>query len=390
MDVAAAKIGIYGEAGAGKTRTATEIAIGLAKATGSPIAFFDTEGGASFMVRLCEDAGVELLVAKARAFADLMTFTKEATDANAVAIVDSISHTWDDLRESYERRLKRKNGLEIWDWGVIKPAWREFTTAYLTSPIHMIVCGRAASIYEQVYNEARGKSEVQVVGSKMKTEKETAYEPSLLIEMERAPQHRVETEKIHVVATIVKDRSDMMDGQSFADPTYETFAPFFSAINIGGEHKPTDASRNSDHMFSTPDNAIERKRQVEITLEKVKDAFILADIGTQSQADKKRMRELLLECFGTSAWTEIEGQYLQDLQSGLVALRKRLGHDAEEMEDDELDAIGDLMKNAAEAGLISKEDAAKHFALVLDKRYDELRRIRDEIVEKMKPEGVPA
>ena len=42
-------------------------------------------------------------------------------------------------------------------------------------------------MYEQVYNESRGKSEVQVTGSRMKTEKETGYEPSLLIEMERQP-----------------------------------------------------------------------------------------------------------------------------------------------------------------------------------------------------------
>lgn len=336
--IAAAKIGFYGEAGSGKTRTATEVAIGLAKLAGdkpAPIAFFDTEGGSDFMLRICEAAGVELLVAKARAFADLMEFVKEATDAGAVAIVDSISHTWDDLRESYERKLERKNGLEIWDWGKIKPAWREFTTAYLTSPIHMIVCGRSASIYEQVYNEAKGKTEVQVVGSKMKTEKETAYEPSLLIEMERAPQRRIETEGIHVIATVVKDRSDMLDGQSFADPTYETFLPFFEAINIGGEHKPTDATRTSDHLFQTPDNAIERKRQVEITLEKIRDAFILGDIGGRSDADKKRMKELLQASFGTTAWSEVEGQRLEDLRSGLQLLRTALGQNGETTEAEE-------------------------------------------------------
>lgn len=324
-DTAAAKIGLYGEAGSGKTRTATEIAIGLAKASSNaPIAFYDSEGGSDFMLSICRRAGIELFVAKARAFADLMEFMREAREASAIIIVDSISHTWDDLRESYEKKLKREKGLEIWDWGVIKPAWRQFTTEFLTSPCHAIVCGRAASIYEQVYNEARGKTEVQVVGTKMKTEKETAYEPSLLIEMERARRNGSSNDA-HVIATVVKDRSDQLDGQSFPDPTYETFAPFFRELNIGGEHRPTDASRNSEHMFSTPDNAIERKRQVEITLEKIRDAFVLADIGAQSKDDKKRMKELLISAFGTSAWSEVENMRLEAMQTGLVRLRGALG-----------------------------------------------------------------
>lgn len=326
--IAAAKIGIYGEAGSGKTRTAVEIAIGLAKAAKAPIAFFDTEGGSDFMIPLCEKAGVELLVTKCRSFKDLMAFMAEAKAARAVIIVDSISHTWDDLRESYERKLKRTKGLEIWDWGVIKPAWRQFTNEYLMSPCHAIVCGRAASIYEQVYNEERGKTEVQVTGSRMKTEKETGYEPSLLIEMERV-QKKGQPGWDHL-ATVVKDRSDQLDGKQITDPTYSSFEPFFRFLNIGGQHHPTDVTSTSDDLFQSPDNAIERKRQVEITLEKIKDAFVFADIGTRSDAEKKRMKELLVMAFSTSAWSEIESFSLEHLQRGLGQLRVELGQDPDQ------------------------------------------------------------
>ena len=383
---AAAKIGIYGEAGSGKTRTATEIAIGLAKQSGAPIAFYDTEGGSDFMVKLCREAGVELLVAKARAFADLMAFMKEVREAGAVAIIDSISHTWDDLRESYERTLKRKNGLEIWDWGVIKPAWREFTTEFLTSPVHAIVCGRAASIYEQVYNEARGKTEVQVTGTKMKTEKETAYEPSLLIEMERVP--RRDGPGYDHVAHVQKDRSDQMDGQSFPNPTFETFRPFFAELNIGGEHRPTDASRTSDHLFSTPDNAIERKRAVEITLEKIKDAFILADIGSRSDADKKRMKELLAQCFGTTAWSEVEGKRLEDLQAGLADLRQALGQKAGPLTPDAIEEYSLLIHDALEREVITEEDAKTYRSAVLADRWDVVHEAREKMTTLLN--GVPA
>lgn len=377
---AAAKIGLYGEAGAGKTRTSVEIAVGLAKASGgSPIAFFDTEGGSDFMIDICKRHGIELLVARARAFADLMEFMKEAREANAVAIIDSISHTWDDLRESYERKLKRKNGLEIWDWGVIKPAWREFTTEFLTSPIHAIVCGRAASVYEQVYNEARGKTEVQVTGTKMKTEKETAYEPSLLIEMERAGSH----EDAKVWAYVVKDRSDKLDGQKFANPTYETFAPFFNALNIGGVHQPTDASRTSDHMFRTPDNAIERKRQVEITLEKIKDAFILADIGARSDSDKKRMKELLDQCFGSTAWSEVEGMRLEDLQGGLTDLRIALGQQEPAMSEDNINEFSLLVHDCKRAGVLPADEAKRLLSAVVAGEWGEIRKASDELAEKL-------
>lgn len=327
---AAAKIGIYGEAGSGKTRTATEIAVGISLETGKPpIAFFDTEGGSDFMIPVCDRAGVDLLVAKRRSFADLMAFMEEAKQAGAIVIVDSISHTWDDLRESYERKLRRKNGLEIWDWGKIKPEWRRFTNEFLASPCHAIVCGRAASIYEERYNEAKGKNEVAVVGARMKTEKETGYEPSLLIEMERVPK-RDGTAGWDHVAVVVKDRSDTMDGQEFKDPTYQTFRPFFSFLNIGGEHHPTDVHGNSEHLFDTPESAIERKRRLEITLEKIKDAFTLADIGTRSDADKKRMKELLKQSFGTTAWSEVEGMRLEALEDGLRALRVELGQEEED------------------------------------------------------------
>lgn len=323
--IAAAKIGLYGGAGSGKTRTATEIAVGLAQAQRVPVAFFDTEGGSDFMLLICAKAGVELLVAKARAFKDLMAFMVEARSAEAVIIVDSISHTWDDLRESYERKLKRTKGLEIWDWGIIKPAWRKFTDEFLASPCHAIVCGRAASIYERVYDETRDKWEVQTTGSRMKTEKETGYEPSLLIEMERV-QKPGEPGWTHV-ATVVKDRSDTMDGQQITDPSFADFSPFFNALNIGGEHHPTDVQSTSDDLFQSPDNAIERKRHVAIALEKIKDAFVFADIGTRRDEDKKRMKELLAQCFGTSAWSEIEDMALEGLQRGLGQLRVELGQE---------------------------------------------------------------
>ena len=322
--LAAAKVGLYGGAGSGKTRTATEIAIGLALLKpGTPIAFFDTEGGSDFMIPLCKAAGVKLLTAKARSFQKLMEFMGETRELGAVGLIDSISHTWDDLRESYEKELRRKTGLEIWDWSIIKPEWRKFTDEFLSSPCHMLVCGRSTDIWERVYNPEKGKAEVQSVGTKMKVEKETGYEPSLLIEMER--RRRTDgTPGWDHVAIVVKDRADKMDGVEINHATYEDFLPHFDVLNLEGKHHPTDTKSDSRGMFTRPDHSIERKRQVEITLEKIQDEFILASINSRTEKGKRHMKELLKRHFRTTAWSEIRTMLLEDLVDGLTTLRMEL------------------------------------------------------------------
>ena len=124
---------------------------------GKPVAFFDTETGSDYVLPLFRDAGIELLVVKSRAFADLVEFVSEAESKCSVAIVDSITHVWDELREAYEKKLGRTTGLEIWDWAPIKREWRQFTDAYLNSRIHMIVCGRAGDVYAREWNDEREK-----------------------------------------------------------------------------------------------------------------------------------------------------------------------------------------------------------------------------------------
>lgn len=153
--MAFAKVGIYGSAGSGKTRTATEIAIGLHKAIGSnkPIVVFDTEPAFSFMLPIFEQAGIELLVAdESRALIDLMKFIDEAEKISNVAIIDSITHIWRDAQDSDLKKvnMQRKGkgqraiqALEFHHWKPIKAAWAEFTDRFLSSKIHVIVCGRA-------------------------------------------------------------------------------------------------------------------------------------------------------------------------------------------------------------------------------------------------------
>ena len=161
------KAGFMGFAGSGKTFTASQLAIGLAKDIGDnkPVAFFDTETGSDYLIKEFENAGVELLVVKTRSFRDLLGFLKEAESACSVAIIDSITHVWQELMEAYAKRNNRRNGLLFQDWGKLKTEWRQFTDLYLNSSLHVIMCGRAGYEYDYSQDET-GKKELLKTGTK--------------------------------------------------------------------------------------------------------------------------------------------------------------------------------------------------------------------------------
>ena len=336
--MAYAKVGLYGSAGSGKTRTATEIAIGLHKRIGStkPIVVFDTEPAFGFVLPLFQEAGIELLVAdESRALKDLMAFMSEAERVSDIAIIDSITHTWRDAQESYLSRLnaRRKSenkrplmSMEFHHWRPIKAAWAEFTDRFLSSKMHVIVCGRAGNIYEyQDKDDGTGKKELITVGTRMATEKELGYEPSLLIEMIADRDDG----KIVNVALIQKDRADKLNGKELRMPTFESFRPHFEALNIGGEHFGSMDKRDSQEMFEDADEGgwdVE-KRQREIWCEEIQ-GLMVKYYPSQSAEHKQAKMDLLNDIFGTRSWTKVQSMRASSIKEGFVRMTKLLSTDA--------------------------------------------------------------
>lgn len=329
--MAYAKIGLYGSAGAGKTRTASEIAIGLHKAIGStkPIAAFDTEPAFGFVLPLFEKAGIELLVAdESRALTDLMLFMEEAEKQCDIVIIDSITHVWRDAQDSYLARLNKSRvasgkrpmyALEFQHWKPIKAAWAAFTDRFLSSKMHVIVCGRAGTIYEyQDKDDGSGKKELISTGTRMATEKELGYEPSLLIEMLADRRDG----KLVNVAIVQKDRSDNLNGKEIDYPNYKKLEPHFKALNIGGEHFGSMDARNSENMF--PDasesgwDAESRNRQ--ILSEEIAE-LLKKHYPSQSVEDKQKRAELMEKICGTRSWTAIESSKSDQLKEWLENIR---------------------------------------------------------------------
>lgn len=328
------KVGIYGSAGSGKTRTATEIAIGIHKAIGSkkPIAAFDTEPAFGFVLPIFQKAGIELLVAdESRALIDLMAFMDEAEKACDVAIIDSITHVWRDAQDSYLKRMnesrkkygkKPLNALEFQHWRPIKAAWAEFTDRFLSSKLHVIVCGRAGTIYEyQDKDDGTGKKELISVGTKMATEKELGYEPSLLIEMVMDRSDG----RVSNVAVVQKDRSDTINGLEFHMPTFKSFESHFKALNIGGQHFNSMDAKDSQAMFPDANENgwdMESRRRT-ILAEEIAE-LMKKHFPSQSAEDKQKRADLLEMHFDTRSWTAVENMNSEVLRSGYEALKDRL------------------------------------------------------------------
>lgn len=317
------KAGILGFQGSGKTYTASRLAAGLAKLSKKEhpkVAFFDTEKGSDFFVKYFAEQGIQLDVAKSRSFVDLVEFMKEVEkEGYDVAIIDSISHVWRDLTTSYEKRLRRSNGLLFQDWGKVKLEWQGFTDAFINSKLHTIVLGRAGYDYDFSQDES-GKKELIKTGTKMKAEGEFGYESDLLLEMERVSDvgEKGYTNRCYVL----KDRTDTMNGKVLDFPKFTDFSSVIKTLNIGGEHFGVDTERDSQDLFDNPDYSYaERKKQQTIALEELQEHLTLSGLSGTSAKTIEARTKALINVYGTSAKTAIEGLSAEDIRKGVNRLK---------------------------------------------------------------------
>jgi hypothetical protein len=328
------KAGLQGFAGSGKTYTATVMAIGLRKFMDlkGPIAFLDTEGGSQYVAaKVLKETGAELIGVRSHAFSDLMATVHDAEkEGVSVLLVDSVSHIWEELKNSHLQRvnenLKRRNrparySLEFQDYGPLKLKWAEWTSAFLNSKLHIIFCGRAGFSYDHETNEDTGKKELIKTGTKMKVENEFGYEPSLLIEMERVTAPRGKKAATVHRATILKDRFDQINGGEFDNPTFETFLPHISQLKPGA-HAPIDTSIKTEPLIDEEGHD-DRKRRT-ILLEEIQ-AEIVEMHPSQSASDKAAKNKLVFDVFNTKSWTAVEGMSAEGLRNGLTDIRRRKG-----------------------------------------------------------------
>jgi AAA domain len=221
---AALKMALYGPAGSGKTFTALLVSEGLARHTGKRIAFCDTEYGTAFYGQEVAQRAVH-----PQAFDFDVLYTKSITEVldavrkldpavHGVLVIDSISHLWDACRNAFKGKLTKAGTIPLHAWTTIKKPYKELMHLLLSSPVHVLICGRQGNDFA----EDDESGELKNLGYKMRAEGETAYEPDVLVRLEA---HKATKKALAIpVAHIEKDRTGVLAGQSIPSPTFGSLA----------------------------------------------------------------------------------------------------------------------------------------------------------------------
>ncbi len=220
---AALKMGVYGPAGSGKTFTALLLAEGLAGVTKKRVAYIDTEHGTDFYCKAVPARAVH-----PEAFDFDALYTRSLTEVTAavqgidlathgVVVIDSVTHLWEAAIAAYAGKKTSIDSIPMHAWGKIKKPYKDLMAFLLSSPLHVIFCGRQGTEYAT----DEETEELKAVGVKMKAEGETPYEPHILIRME-AQKPRKTNEVAQIVAYAEKDRTGVLAGRSFVNPTFDS------------------------------------------------------------------------------------------------------------------------------------------------------------------------
>lgn len=330
------KAGFLGFQKSGKTHTATLLAIGTRKhfKMKGPIGFFDTETGSGYVAEMVEkESGQKLVGVRARSFKTLVEMARECEKEKvSVLIVDSVTHVWRELCDSYLAQLNQKRKdknlyplqkLEFQHWAAVKGIWAEWTDFYLNSPMHIIICGRAGYEYDMEKNDETGRKELVKTGIKMRVEGEFGFEPSLLVEMEREqiPDGNGGW-RIKRKATVLGDRFNLIDAAEAHDPGFDFFLPHVAKLRKGA-HAPVDTTTKTETGADAEGNAEwQRESKTRTILCEEAQSLIVGVYPGQSAEEKKAKAAIIREHFGTGSWTAVESMNSADLRVSVDNLRR--------------------------------------------------------------------
>lgn len=323
------KASFGGMAGSGKTRTATELIIGCYKdmKCTKPVLVIDNEKGSRFLIPIFKKAGVPVLVKDTVSLADVVqSLTYLRNGEIDFLFIDTLTKVWYQFVRDYKsKKSSRYTFMTLEDWGKILPAWQEeFSDKYVNTPGNIVFTGRGGYQYEKEEDatDEDGKTKKgQFVksGVKMKLAGETPFEPDLNVWMQLEQEMGQGGLEVWREAQVMKDRSGLIDGKTFKNPTYADFRPMIQFLidvptgDVAGASSEVNLAPSDDHGY------YQRKQMREIEVEKIKATFEKYAIGTSKE--EKQAKVLILEkCFGTSSPTEMEKKDAEMLRAGRVRL----------------------------------------------------------------------
>jgi hypothetical protein len=316
------KAGFGGFAGGGKSRTASDFVIGAYKDFGytTPVLIIDNEKGSRFMIPQFRNAGVKALLKETTNVADILTAFDLLRDGQISFIfIDSLTKVYYRYVRDYMEKNNRKF-MELQDWGKILPKWQEtFSDAFVAAQGSIVFTGRGGYSYEKEEDETDErtgkvkKGQFVKSGVKMKLAGETPFEPDLNIWMEQKQEVSNDGLRVWREAQIMKDRSGLIDGKTFINPTYADFQPFVRYL-IDAPAGTVQGESSSDNLAPGENfESFDRKRRRDIALEEIQAEIVKMFPGMTAE-DKKLKAELIEELFETRSWTAVEGRSLEKLE----------------------------------------------------------------------------
>lgn len=309
------KAAFGGFAGSGKTYTATQFIIGCYKdmKIEQPLLLLDNEKGSRFLIPIFKKAGINVFVKDTVKLADLQQAMKMLESGEiGFLFVDTLTKFWYDYVNDYKTK-NRKTFMTLQDWGKILPAWQtEFSDIFVNTNGNFVFTGRGGYSYDKeddTTNEAgqvTAKGQFVKSGVKMKLAGETPFEPDLNVWMDIEQEMKGRKPVQVRTAQVMKDRSALIDGKTFKNPTYKEFQPvvkFLLDVEVG----EVAGATNTDNIAPSENyDYYDRKKNVEVELEKIQAIFDKAAFGT-SKEDKQVKTLIIEKIFGTTSSTEIEG-----------------------------------------------------------------------------------
>ena len=313
------KCGIDGFQGGGKSHTMVEIAIGIYQKSGltGPVYLCDTEKQAKFTRPHLAKHGIRLTVVESQDLDVLQRAIAEVARAGGVLLIDSATKISRKLEADYKKNNNRTS-IEIQDRPILNAAWEQgFEDPFVEAECHVLFTGRAAIDWgnEEIEDKKTGKIKrgFYAKGVKMAGHKETLFAPDYVIYMER--QERLLTEgrkgkasekEVWREATILKDRSTLLDGKTLRNPTFKDFEPMFDFLRGLKQGQGNQVAGDPRNIFGDDDGLRAFFKRRDIALEQL-DGMLGRALPGQKAEEKQARLDCLKAVFGTYSKTAIEG-----------------------------------------------------------------------------------
>lgn len=224
------RAGLFGPAGSGKTYSALLMAHGLCNDWGK-IAIIDTENQSADLYDHLGPYNVLSLEPPFRPERYITAIMECEKAGMEVIIIDSISHEWEGSGGLLEESNNMK-GNSFTNWDALGKRHKKMNDKILTSPAHIIACGRTKVEYVLEESLNRDGKTVQIprkVGTKVITREGFDYEVTLAFEL-----------SIDHYARCGKDRTDLFMRREPFVITEETGKEILEWCNSGKELSPEE------------------------------------------------------------------------------------------------------------------------------------------------------